>query len=145
MLSKDSLPQFSASSTKEKLVRKLINRMLIYSRRAFFWLLVFLFLIPSPVWAAECVPEGEVTDLVGVITCMLGRLADFLIRLSPLVAVALLAYGGVKYMASTGEERALQSAKQLITWTILGFILVAGTVTVFKLVFEFLGGSGFPP
>lgn len=110
-------------------------------KKVIFWFLVFLFLIPTPVWGVECVPEGEVTDLMEVITCMLGNLANFLVTVSPFIAAALLAFGGIKYMASAGEERSLQSAKQFLTWVFLGFLATFGVIFIIRVLMFILRGD----
>lgn len=118
-----------------------------YLKGIIFWLLSFLFLIPSPAWGADCIPDDMANvNLVDVFTCMLGNLATFLITVSPFIAVALLAFGGIKYMASAGDEKSLQSAKRFLTWVILGFLAVFGAVFIFKLITAILQGEpGYIP
>ncbi len=64
----------------------------------------------------------------------MGRLVNFLLGLAPAVATLLLVIGGVRYMASGGDERSLQSIRQFLTWAVVGFLLVLGVFFVLRVV-----------
>ena len=126
------------------------GRLTSFLRGVSFWLLVFLFLTPSPVWGAiipdggggGCIPENVTNvNLKDALACMLANLANFLISVAPGVFVILLAFGGIKYMASAGEERSLLAAKQFLTWVILGFIAVFGVIFIIRVLMFILHGE----
>ncbi len=108
----------------------------------------FFFLLPTLVWAQDPCAGGirgcncaalDYADpknicLYCVFICLLGRLVNFLLGLAPAVATLLLVIGGVRYMASGGDERSLQSIRQFLTWAVVGFLLVLGVFFVLRVV-----------
>jgi len=62
-----------------------------------------------------------------------------------IAGVAVLIYliiGGIKYMTSAGDKNAVASAQQMITHSIIGFILLVLLFVIIQVIPEFLFGAG---
>lgn len=73
------------------------------------------------------------------IFCVLGRTIDILLGLIGGVSLLFLVFGGLQYMASGGDEKALTAAKAAITYSVLGLIIVLFTVLGMDILLRFLG------
>lgn len=109
-------------------------------------LIVFFLITTSPTFA-QCDISNIDPDTFRLDHCIaeiLTDLATFLITISPGVIVIFLAIGGIKYMSSAGDERALASARRFITLTILGSVVILGVVAIFRFILGyFLGLAGW--
>lgn len=71
----------------------------------------------------------ELTDLWKIVN----NLIEMGIMIAGLLAVIMLVVGGIKYIKSQGEPSAIQSAKKMITNSLIGLVLAifAGTIVGF--------------
>ena len=70
---------------------------------------------------------GSATDFVGgMISIVVGILG--------VVLVGLLVYGGILYMTSAGNEKRVESGKQVITWAIIGLVVVMSAFIISRFV-----------
>lgn len=97
---------------------------------------LLFFLAPSPAWARDCVPDPIPPDfnIAEALVCILGGAIDSLFALVVPIAAILLIFGGFRYMASGGDQRALESSRKFITWVIIGTVLALGAVFVFRII-----------
>ncbi len=70
---------------------------------------------------------GDIPDITGIF-CILVRLISVLLASVGGVALIILMLGGLRYMASGGDEKAITSAKAAITYAVLGLIITIGAV-----------------
>lgn len=78
---------------------------------------------------------GTFTDLGTIITFVL----PVVITLSGLAAFAFLLLGGVKYLTSGGDDKAIGEARKIITNAILGLLIVFVAYWVIKILETVLG------
>ncbi len=55
---------------------------------------------------------------------LLDSITTAVIYLSAPIAIGAIVYSGYLYISSGGEEKELEKAKKVITWTIVGFIII---------------------
>lgn len=101
----------------------------------------FLLFTPFPAWAnggggGDCIPEPIPDDfnLATALVCILGNAISGLLGFVVPIALILLIFGGFRYMASAGDQRAMESSKKFLTWVIIGTALALGAVLVFKVI-----------
>ncbi|MBI2596400.1 hypothetical protein HYW46_06765 [Candidatus Daviesbacteria bacterium] len=67
------------------------------------------------------------------------RVINLSVGLVFFVLVIVLAIGGIKFLTSGGEQKAVQSAKSMITWGILGVVFMGLAWLILSLVEAFTG------
>ncbi len=95
--------------------------------------------IPGPNGPAEInVPAGtqaDFQDLGSVFT----RLLQYIFPLAGIILFAMILISGFQLLTSAGDPKAMDSAKQRLTWGIVGFIVIFVAFWLIKLL-EFLLG-----
>lgn len=70
---------------------------------------------------------GDVPDISGIF-CILVRIISILLLAAGGVSLLFLIIGGLRYMASGGDEKAITTAKSAITYAVLGLLITLGAV-----------------
>lgn len=52
------------------------------------------------------------------------RIKDYLLGIAGLAAVMFIIWGGIQYIASSGNKERMESAKKTITYSVVGLILI---------------------
>lgn len=89
---------------------------------------ITLFTLAGPVYAAN--DPAQIADVVGIIQSIIRLLA-------PAAAIALLIMllvGGYKFVTSGGDPKAVGSAKSVLTYAIIGIILVVASYLILLLI-----------
>jgi len=68
---------------------------------------------------------------------------NLLFTVGIVVAVAFLIYGGIKWILSGGDEKAVETARNHIIAAIVGLIIVVGAYFIVNIVFTLLTGKAF--
>ena len=74
----------------------------------------------------SCTTSGEIPN-ISALFCIVAKIISILLGLSGAVALVFLVIGGLQYMASGGDEKALTTAKSTITYAVLGLIIILGS------------------
>jgi hypothetical protein len=84
---------------------------------------------------------GEVcpTESVTGIFCVLGNIINTMVTVAGFVVFLVLVYGGLQYMISGGDEKALTTSKSTITHAVLGLFIILGAVLVINTILVNLG------
>jgi len=78
--------------------------------------------------AAPAAPNiGSAPDITGLL-CVLVRIISILLASAGGIALLFLIIGGLRYMASGGDEKAITAAKSAITYSVLGLIVILGAI-----------------
>lgn len=88
--------------------------------------------------------EAIATDQLLTISCIPGifvGLVTLALVFSGLVAVVLIIFGGIKFITSQGDEKAVDSGKKTITWAIIGLILILMSFAILRYVSQITGIS----
>lgn len=117
----------------------------------FFWSLLtalFIFLYPIPYTlyhslAATCLISDprygcEPAGLTQIEE-MIQQVISIAVPLAFIILVAMLFIGGLKYLLSGGETKAINSATQTITWALLGILFLAIAWLILRLLEAFTG------
>lgn len=100
-------------------------------------------------WTGECVggPDADVATIQGI-TCMMKNILSPLPALLALVAVAMIILAGIRLISAGSDPKAVASAWQMLTWAVIGLILLAGVWLVLVVIQNLTGAEvtkfGFP-
>jgi len=87
-------------------------------------------------WATEgACPTESVTGIF----CVLGNIINTMVTVAGAVVFLILVYGGLQYMISGGDEKALATSKSTITHAILGLFIILGSVLIINTILVNLG------
>ena len=70
---------------------------------------------------------GDVPQITGIF-CIIAKSINLLLGLVGGVALAMLLYGGLIYMISGGDQKQLTTAKSILTYAVLGLLIVLGAI-----------------
>lgn len=93
-----------------------------------FYLLITGYLLsviaPSPVWA-QCYqgPQGDVAT-IGCLESYIQSVINFLFPLISAVALFFLLLGGIRFITSGGDPKAVEGAKKTMTYALLGLAVI---------------------
>jgi len=90
-------------------------------------------------WASCSTYLGSSPPDVKGLFCVVVAAINLLLTFAGTVALMFLIYGGFQYIVSGGDEKALMTAKNTITYAILGLFLVLGSIIGLNLVFSIIG------
>ena len=79
-----------------------------------------LSLVPSVTLAATLNPRGTGGSLAGFFL----NIANYILAFTTALSVLFIIIGGLRYIASAGNEQALEGAKKTLTFAVLGLIVV---------------------
>ncbi|MCB9801832.1 MAG: hypothetical protein H6774_01965 [Pseudomonadales bacterium] len=82
---------------------------------------------------------GYDADPSGGMAFLIGRILSIAIVVGAVLLLLYLVWGGIEWIASGGDKGKLESARSKITQSIIGMIVLAGSVALFMLVQAFLG------
>lgn len=63
------------------------------------------------------------TEEITGIFCILGKLINYLFAIVGTISVVMVVVGGLQYMVSGGDEKAITTAKSTITYAVLGLFV----------------------
>jgi hypothetical protein len=106
--------------------------------------LVFLFLLPQPVFAQESAWEGclDSDSQIPTIECfevVFQLIINVAVELAVIVLFLFIVIGGFKFITSGGDPKATESAKNTLTYAILGVILLIGIWLILNFIQHFTG------
>jgi hypothetical protein len=79
--------------------------------------------------------QADFTDLGSIFT----RLLQYLLPLAGLILFAMIIISGFKMLTSAGNPKSIDSAKQRLTWSIVGFLILFVAFWIMRML-EFLLG-----
>lgn len=77
----------------------------------------------------------EIKDIVDIVE----NIFSIVIRLAGVAAFIMLIIGGFKYLTAGGDPKAAESARNTITYAILGLVLIIAAWFILKFIYEFTG------
>ena len=78
-------------------------------------------------------------DKITGMFCVIANIIDKLLAIGGLIALLFLVIGGLQYMASGGDEKALTTAKGTITYSVLGLLIILGSILIVNTILFQLG------
>lgn len=97
--------------------------------------LVYVWLVTTPAFAAI---ENPLPGILKVET-LIERVIKWVLNLAALLALLALIWGGIKMIIDFGGEESVKQGKKIITWAIIGLIVVAASYAIVKTVAGVLG------
>ena len=110
-----------------------------------FYIFVFLFLFVSPLpvhaqaWGNNCVDSSGVASL-NCIPFVFSNIVKAALMFVGTVAVILLVYAGIRFVMSGGDPKQVQQARQIITYAIIGLVIVLSSFAIIYLI-SYLTGA----
>jgi hypothetical protein len=69
----------------------------------------------------------------------LGNILSVVMTLGAVACLALIVWGAIQWILSSGDKQQVEEARNKITTAIIGLIILAATIALFNLVADFLG------
>lgn len=124
-----------------------------YMKSALIFLLsfaIFFFLIPSEALAqstwANCqqsIPGtgGNVTNVatLNCIPVVFTQIINYAMAFAGVVALFFIVYSGARYVTSGGEPKAVEGAKNTLTWAIIGLVVIVLAWAIINFISVFTG------
>src|SRR5205807_5947819 len=106
------------------------------------------FLTTHPTFAQNIDPGGggggngaiDGSDIHQLPTLII-RIITFLIAIAGVVTVILIIIGGIRMILSVGDPKALQSARNAVTFAVIGLVIILISVTIITIIGNLLGIS----
>jgi len=98
--------------------------------------LLSLFFLPlSPVYA-QSIPCGVVDETVTLegISCYVEKIISLALGLTGIVLFVMFIVGGFKYLTAGGDPKAAESARNTLTYALLGFVLIIASTLILKFI-----------
>jgi hypothetical protein len=86
--------------------------------------------------------DGPIAERVVTMNCIMPLFANaiyWLFIMSGVVAIFFIAYGGIKYLTSSGEAKAVESARKVITWAIIGLVVIISSFMIVNVIADLTG------
>ena len=81
---------------------------------------------------------GEIPEISGIF-CVLVNIVDYMLSIGAAISFIMLVVGGLQYMISGGDEKAITAAKSTITHAVLGLLIIFGAILIVNTVLVSLG------
>jgi hypothetical protein len=108
-----------------------------------FFLVSLFFVSVHPVfaqqWGADCIDKSGVATL-RCIPDLFQNIVNAALTFVGVTAVIMLIYGGIKFINSGGDQKQTTEARKILTFAILGVVLVLGSFAIIYFI-GFLTGS----
>lgn len=80
-------------------------------------------------------PLGDKVTLTGFLI----RITNWLLGISAFLVMVALIVGGIRFVISFGNEQAVSSAKKILTWAVIGLIIITLSYAILTFVRQILG------
>ena len=85
---------------------------------------------------------GMPTPLAGIsIQKLIGRIIQYLLGFSGVIALVMFIYGGLSWMTAQGNQEKLTKARNTLVWSVIGLILIFASYALTKFVLDLLQPS----
>jgi len=93
-------------------------------------------------WTGVCVdgPDNDVATIQGL-QCLVGNVLQVAMTIIGLAGFAMIIYGGFKFMVSGGSSKATETARQTLTYAIIGLVVALSSFFIINIISSFTGIS----
>lgn len=70
---------------------------------------------------------------------LIGRLLNLVVAIGALLLLFYLIWGGIEWITAAGDKGKIEKARSKIMQSIIGIIVLAGTIAIYMLIQQFLG------
>lgn len=89
---------------------------------------------------ASCLYKGEIPTL-DCVPIVFANIVYWLLVASGTVAVFFIIFGGIRFLTSGGDPKNVEAARKIITWAIIGLIVILLSFAVVKVIQQTTGIS----
>ena len=104
--------------------------------------LVFVSVLPISAHAQFKLPDPPKGLPTGALPSLIARIVQVALLLVGVIALAFIVYGGFRYIMSRGDEREVETAKNTITYAVIGIIVIGLAYAIVTFVVGALGVGG---
>jgi hypothetical protein len=115
-----------------------MKKLLVLDLLAVLFLLVFVQTAHAQDWSADCIKDGVAT--LRCIPDLFRNVVNGALMFVGVTAVVMVIYGGIKFINSGGDQKQTAEARKILTFAVLGVILVLGSFAIIYFI-GFLTGS----
>ncbi len=96
-------------------------------------------------WSGVCVGSDNPTDpaysvaTIRGFQCLIGNILSVFITIIGLAGFVMLIYGSIKYMLSGGQAKGTESAKQTLTYAVIGLVVALSAFFIINIISAFTG------
>lgn len=76
-----------------------------------------------------CIPSTGIPEITGMF-CVLNNVINYLLTIAGGIALIFIVMGGLQYMVSGGDEKAITNSKSTITYAVLGLVITLGAIFI---------------
>ncbi len=103
---------------------------------------IYLALLPLFVMATKASAVANITIKNPIATSdfsvLVGNVLKWVLSVAGSIALLMLVAGGIMYITSAGDEQKVASSKKIITWTIIGLMVVLASYSIIFVLDELL-------
>jgi hypothetical protein len=101
--------------------------------------------IPEALAASDAISDADRPDIIpgGGIRALALTIINYFLGFLGLIAVIMIIYGGVTYVISAGNDEAIQNAKKIITYALIGIIIILLSFVIVNTILS--AGEGVEP
>lgn len=131
------MTKISNKITKKPIIFIFIVFIIIFAS----FIALFLLTQQNPAFAQYGLEQAERIEGLakGTIPEYVGGIINAVVGILGVILVALIIYGGVMYMTSAGSEEKIKSAKNILTYAIIGVVIVFASYIIAKFVLQAVG------
>ena len=89
--------------------------------------------------------SGEVVPTLSCIFPLIATIINWLLMFSGLVTVVLIIYAGIRFVSSGGDPKQVEGAKKILTYAILGLILIFLSFAIVRFIAQVTGVACISP
>ncbi len=101
---------------------------------------VFQFASAQDKWGLERLSSTDLPK--GTPAEVMSRVINYLLGFVGVVLIAILVYGGFTYMTSAGNEKKIESAKKILTYAIIGVVIIFASYIIANYTIRALTAGG---
>ncbi|OIP57184.1 MAG: hypothetical protein COX79_04120 [Candidatus Levybacteria bacterium CG_4_10_14_0_2_um_filter_36_16] len=92
----------------------------------------------------SCLESGDVATL-RCIPIVLQNIINFLVIFAGVIAVFFIVFSGIRFVTSGGDPEKIASARKILTYAIIGFIIVVFSFVILNLIAKTTGVTQLEP
>ena len=97
-----------------------------------------LAIIPGSAWDPSCIKNGDVATLA-CLPSLITNIISAIFMFIGVVLLFLIIITGIKYIASSGNSKTLQTLQKEVTNLVIGFVIIICAFLIVKLVADITG------
>ncbi len=114
------------------------NKKSVFSKLSFFALILSSLLIFNQAIAASITINVSNPIATSDFSILLTNFLKWILSVAGALALLMLITGGVFYITSSGNDQRVETAKKMITWTLMGLVLILASYSIIVVIDQLL-------